>query len=415
MIIHSNIKNSLEAELKQAKTVWVASAMISYSGWMVLQKSIPQTATQTYLIGIDLATDPKVFESILAQLDINARVYETKYTFHPKVYLLQKEDDTFTAIIGSSNTTNWGLEKNVEMNFQIHDQNECRKLLDWFNGLYSEGYFITQHFVDDYRAKFVKASINVKEIKKEAEEIKADLKKGTGQFFSRNHHAVFNKKYHEIENENLKAIRKDVGKKLKELHESIYPQFAAFGLTDLHCHHSKREIVSRYFFNNYSGFYINAMWLHYGKSLPQLQAYSSADKSFNKPDSFINNVRMQVIIHEDSLGIWLVLGRNNGSRIDREYFRNEMKSPSIQKKFYDAFKKLGNEYWIDVPNAPEAKDIKSPTELWKETQKEKLEEYFIIGCDIDWLDKRLSEKNLSTTVLDEFKKLYPLYEIMRHR
>lgn len=415
MIVGKEIKQSLSNELLISKSVWIASAMISQSGWSFLQSKIPNSTTQTFLIGIDLATDPKVFESILAQTDINARVYETKYTFHPKVYLIQKEDDTFTAFIGSSNTTNWGLEKNVEMNFQIHDQKECRKLFDWFDGLYSEGYFITQNFVDDYKAKFVSASIKAKEINRDANEIKTNLKKGSGQFFSRNHHAVFNKKYHEIENENLKAIRKDVGKKLKELHESIYSQFKANGITDLHCHHSKREIVSRYFFNNYSGFYINAMWLHYGKSLPQLQAYSSSDKSFNKPDSFINNVRMQVIIHGDSLGIWLVLGRNNGSRIDREYFRNQMKSPSIQKKFYDAFKKLGNEYWIDVPNAPDVKDIKSPTELWKETQKEKLEDYFIIGCDINWLDKRLSTNNLSTTVLEEFKKLYPLYEIMRHK
>ena len=414
MIIYSNIKNSLETELKQSKTVWIASAMISYSGWLFLQKSIPKSAIQTYLIGIDLATDPKVFESLLANLAINARVYETQYTYHPKVYLIQYEDDSLMAFIGSSNTTNWGLEKNVEMNFQIHDQNECRKLLDWFNGLYSKGYFITQDFVDDYKAKFISASIKAKEIKKDADEIKTDLKKSSGQFFSRNHHAVFNKKYHEIENENLKAIRKDVGKKLKELHESIYPKFEAFGLTDLHCHHSKKEIVSRYFFNNYSGFYINAMWLHYGKSLPQLKAYSNSDKSFNKPDSFINNIRMQVIIHEDSLGIWLVLGRNNGSRIDREYFRDHMKALSVQKEFFDAFKKLGNDYWIDVPNAPEAKDIKTSADLWKETQKERLEEYFIIGCDIDWLDKRLSEKNLPNTVLEEFKKLYPLYEIMRH-
>ncbi|MFN3136336.1 MAG: phospholipase D-like domain-containing protein [Allomuricauda sp.] len=415
MIIHSNIKDSLETELKQAKAVWIASAMISYSGWLFLQKSIPKSAIQTYLIGIDLATDPKVFESLLANLAVNSRVYETQYTFHPKVYLIQYEDDSLTAFIGSSNTTSWGLEKNVEMNFRLDDQKECKKLLAWFNALFSEGHFITQSFADDYKAKFQSASIKAKEINKEAEVIKSDLKIGSNQFFSRNHHAVFNKKYHAVENENLKAIRKAVGIRLKELHAIIYPQFNAYGLTDLHCHHSKREIVSRYFFNNYSGFYINAMWLHYGKSLAQLQAYSSADKSFNKPDSFINNIRMQVIIHEDSLGIWLVLGRNSGSRIDREYFRNQMRNPTVQKKFYDAFKKLGNDYWIDVPNAPKAKDIKSHIDLWKATQKESLEEYFIIGCDIDWLDNRLSEKNLPKTVLEEFRKLYPLYEIMGHK
>lgn len=415
MIIEKDIKSKLQAELNDATSIWIASAMISYSGWGFIQKNIPDNTVQYYLIGIDLATEPKVFESILENLAINARIYETAYTFHPKVYLIKKNDNSFVAFIGSSNTTNWGLEKNIEMNFQVTDQKECKKLLDWFSGLYSEGSLITENFVDDYKAKFVRAAIKAKEIKKDADEIKKDLKKGAGQFFSRNHHAVFNEKYHEIENENLKAIRKEVGGKFKVLHEAIYPQFSAYGLTDLHTHHNKREVVSRYFFNNYSGFYINAMWLHYGKSSPQLKAYTSYDKTFNRPDSFINNIRMQVIIHEDNVGIWLVLGRDNASRIDREYFREQMKKPTIRKKFYNAFKKLGAEYWIDVPNFPDTKDINSPEVLWRETQKENLHEYFIIGTEINWLDKRLSAENLPTTVLEEFRKLYPLYEIMRHK
>lgn len=60
------------------------------------------------------------------------------------MYLIQKIDNSFTAFVGSSNTTNWGLEKNVEMNFQINDQVECKKLLNWFNALYINGYIITQ-------------------------------------------------------------------------------------------------------------------------------------------------------------------------------------------------------------------------------------------------------------------------------
>ncbi|MCR1026398.1 phospholipase D-like domain-containing protein [Cellulophaga baltica] len=415
MIIHSNIKETLENELNQAKSVWIASAMVSYSGWSFLQKNIFKSATQTYLIGVDLATDPKVFESILANLDINARIYETQYTFHPKVYLIKKEDNSFTAFVGSSNTTSWGLEKNVEMNFQINDQSECRKLLNWFNALYVDGYLITQNFVDDYKLKFVKASIKTKEVEKEASNIKTSLIKNKGQFFSKNHHEIFNEKYHRVNSEDLQEIRKEVRRKFIELHKKIYPQFNTYGCIDLHCHHNKTQIVSRHYFNSFSGNYISALWLHYGKSQPQLSKYYNGDTSTNRPDSFINNIRMQVIIHEDSLGIWLVLGRNNGSKIDRDYFRNEMMDVSFQKKFFDAFKKLGDDYWINTPNALAIKNITTPKELFNETQKETLEEYFIIGCDIDWLDKRVSAQNLSKTVLEEFSKLYPLYELMKHK
>lgn len=415
MLISSNIKASIKHELINCKSVWIASAMITNNGWLFLQNNISDSAAQFYLIGIDLATEPKVFKSILQLREINARVYETKYTFHPKVYLIQKEDGNYTAFIGSSNTTSWGLEKNVEMNYQIHNQRDCKELLNWFNSLYANGYLITQKFVDNYEAKFKIASIKVKEIERETISLKVPLTKSKGQFFTKNHHGIFNEKYHTINSIDLQSIRKDVRRKFLELHGIIYPQFSTYGLTDLHCQSNKREIVSRHFFNKFSGNYINAMWLHYGKSKTQLELYKNTDKSINRPFSFINNIRIQVIIHESSLGIWLVLGRNNGSKIDRDFFRGQMKIMSVRKRFFDSFKKLGKEYWINEPNGNSINNIKTPNDLLIETRKERLEEYFIIGRDINWLDKRLSSKNLPTTVLEEFRKLYPLYEIMRHQ
>jgi phosphatidylserine/phosphatidylglycerophosphate/cardiolipin synthase-like enzyme len=197
MIIHSNIKDTLKKELTLSKSIWIASAMITNSGWDFIQKCLPQNAIQFYLIGIDLATEPEVFESILAKSEINARIYETQYTFHPKVYLIKKNDDTFTAFIGSSNTTKWGLEMNVEMNFQINDQAECRKLLDWFSGLYTDGYIITADFIKDYKARFVKTKIKVKEIEKEAEKVKKKILKNKGQFFLKNHHEISTKNFTE--------------------------------------------------------------------------------------------------------------------------------------------------------------------------------------------------------------------------
>jgi HKD family nuclease len=401
--------------LAQAKSIWIASAMISDSGWSFIQKQLSKDVIQHYLIGIDLSTHPSVFQSILNNLEINARVFENAFTFHPKVYIIQKNDDSLTAFIGSSNTTTWGLEKNVEMNFQINDQVECNKLKNWFNRLFAEGYLVTPEFLDDYKSKFVKASYLTKEVESEAAQLKKELSNDKGQFFSRNQHIIFNKKYHRESSEDLKMIRKEVRNKFLVLHKSIYPQFSTYGLADLHCHHQSREIVSRHFFNKFSGNYINAMWLHYGKSLTQLKVYKNADTSTNRADSFINNIRMQVIIREDSIGIWVVLGRNNASKKDREHFRKQMQDVTNQKIFFDALKNLGNEYWLDFPEASAINDIKTPDDLIEEIQKETLDEYFIIGCNINWLDSRLSSQNISTTVLNEFNKLYPLYLMMRHK
>src|SRR5690606_13887864 len=191
MIIHTEIKQKLQVELLEAKSIWIATAMISYNGWKFIQENLSNDSEQHFLIGIDLATEPKVFEELLNNLHINARVYQTNYTFHPKVYLLQKKDNSFTAFIGSSNTTSWGLEKNVEMNFQVNDQVECIKLLEWFNEYYSKGYIITEDFFNDYKSKYTRISTKCKEINSDIQQINSAIAQDAGQFFTRNEHKIF--------------------------------------------------------------------------------------------------------------------------------------------------------------------------------------------------------------------------------
>jgi len=414
MIIHIGIKQKLEAELLDCKSVWIATAMISFNGLKFIQENLSKEAEQHFLIGIDLATEPKVFEELLNNLHINARVYETNYTFHPKVYLFQKNDNSFTAFIGSSNTTSWGLEKNVEMNFQVNEQNECKKILKWFTELYAKGYLITEDFVNNYKSSFIKASYRKKQNQIEVDLISAEVTKGKGQFFSRNDHQIFEAKYHRINSLDLKRIRKVVSNKFKKLHKIIYPQFKNYGLNELYCHHNSREIVSRHFFNRYSGNYINSIWLHYGKSDVELSRYLNDDKSINKPFSFINNIRLQIIIHDKSLGIWLVLGRNNGSGADREHFKNQLQNKSNLKQYFSIIKRL-QDYWIDSGReSVTITNLKDENHLLDLVDKSEIDNYFIIGKEIHYLDASISNQNISNTVLVEFQKLYPLYIFMKH-
>lgn len=411
MILYKDIKNRLKIELEQAAAIWIATAMISDGGWEFMQNNIPKEAEQNFLIGIDLATSPNVFESILGNLDINARIYQSENTFHPKVYIIKKSNSELVAFIGSSNATKGGLENNVEMNFIVTDQEECEKLIRWFKNMFQKGYLITDKFVSDYKLKYKNNGNNIKEIAKNISLIKEYIALDQKQFFNRNQHEIFNEKYHYINTNNLKKIRKEVHDKFRELHFRIYPKFKEYGLLELHCHHNSRQIVSRHYFNAYSGNYINSMWLHYGKSYEELQKYEDQESSF------INNIRIQVIIHKDSLGVWLLLGKNGGSVKDREYFRKQMQNEQIQEEFYNWFKKLGKQYWIKSSNLKSAKaeNILSYQQLTNIVKEETLSDYFIIGRDINFLDDKLSDKNIALTVLGEIQKLYPLYNIMRHK
>ncbi|GGG94706.1 phospholipase D-like domain-containing protein [Pedobacter zeae] len=414
MILHNNIKEFLGQELTQAKEVWIASAMISRNGLKFIQEHIPKIAKQHYLIGIDLNTEPEVFVRLYANSDHNARVYKSAYTYHPKVYLILGLDDSLKAIIGSSNTTTWGLEKNVEMNFQISDQAECTKLLDWFNGLYAKGHIITPEFIDSYRASFVRMRSKVKEIDTEAASLKLELAENSGQFFTHNQHRIFKEIYHTVENDDLKELRKEVRARFLELHSRIYPAFVKEGLVNLHAHHQKKEWVSRHFFNRFSGFYINAMWLHYGKSESELAVYNNGDRSINNPSRFINNIRMQVIIHDQDVGLWLMLGRGGASLIDRKHLKNKLADLAFRTVFFDAFKNLGKGYWINAGAPVGEADIVTADQLAQIVMQSREDAYFIIGRNIYYLDNALSDKQIATTVMEAFKKLYVLYELIRH-
>ncbi|RZJ76277.1 MAG: hypothetical protein EOO45_02810 [Flavobacterium sp.] len=255
------------------------------------------------------------------------------------MYLILNRDGQFRAFVGSSNTTSWGLEKNVEVNFRIDDRAECQKLLDWFYELYGKGYLITDSFLAEYRSRFKRAVYKKKEIQADEQVINEDLAKDEGQFFTQNEHQIFEEKYHKMQSADLRRIRENVSEKFKLLHEWIYPLFKSSGLVDLHAHHHGPSIVSRHYFNTFSGNYVNAIWLHYGKSLGQLQQYKSKHEL-----AFINNIRLQVILRENFVGFWLMLGRPNASIKDREKFRSNLSSPEVMQEIFQAIKNLGKGY-----------------------------------------------------------------------
>ncbi|WP_162989999.1 hypothetical protein [Chryseobacterium sp. 6424] len=48
MIIETNIKSKIKSELIDAKSFWVATAMISNNGWSFIQKNISKNTEQYF-------------------------------------------------------------------------------------------------------------------------------------------------------------------------------------------------------------------------------------------------------------------------------------------------------------------------------------------------------------------------------
>ncbi len=410
--ISNNIDHDLKEALSEAKEVWVAVAMMNSGGYSLF-KDLPDKVIQNIVVGIDLPTPPKTLRKLLNKCSshFSAKIYESEYTYHPKLYIVKSINEMYCAFVGSSNATYSGLNKNVELNVKITDQKQCKKLVHWYREIEIGAKLLTDELINTYAIRYKKIKKRTEKLEEEIQIAKTEIDFGSGQFFTPNQHAVFSYQYRKVNSHSLLELRKDVRTRLIDLNDRILPEFENFGLSDLHPNSRKQDRTSRHYINSFSGKNIQSIWLHYGKSRQQLEVYSDKDDQ-----SFINHARIQVIIHDNNVGIWLVLGKDWGSRIDRDYFRSQMENEQIRDTFFNALRVLDDNYWLDYKGWNDlayVKDIESVAQLHGIAKEESIAHYFIIGKNYDVDDQALSDENIGATILEEFKKLYPLYLIMR--
>ncbi|MEP4095797.1 phospholipase D-like domain-containing protein [Reichenbachiella sp.] len=410
-----NLRNELQQLLPKAKEVYIATALVKHSGFRFIEDKIPEGCHREYVVGIHLPTDPQVLQELMTLSQkgyLKARIYNSKKTYHPKVYIL-RVDDKLSAFIGSANTTDGGLSNNVEMSTRIDDQNQCNQLLDWFHAIYSEASNIEPEFLNKYtkfynrnrkRNSGYRSDWNT--LFKKDKNFNLQSFKDTHQFFKCQHFEAYQKAFWNNYGDQANERRRMVKARFLQLHRAIENRFVEFGLIELHKHYHTQNIVSSHVYRkNFTSKNLASMWLHYGFSEAELDGVS-----------FLNRPRIQVILRPDHVGIWLVVGKDKGGgKQERKRFKELMTdSKAFRNLFYLHLKELDS-YWIQ-PSSPvkEEKtvniiDIKSASHLHSITQKDTLKDYFIIGREYRPDDKSISEKYIAEEILTQFSKLYPLF------
>lgn len=410
-----NLRDELEQLLPKAKEAYIASALIKHSGFRFIEDNMPEGCSREYVVGIHLPTDPQVLQELMTlsqREDLKARVYSSKKTYHPKVYII-RVNDKLSAFIGSANTTDGGLSNNVEMSIRIDDQKECNLLLDWFHTIYSEASIIDTEFIEKYtkfynrnrkRNAGYRSDLNTLFKKDKTFNLQSFI--DNDQFFKREHFEAYQKAFWNDYGDQANERRRMVKERFLQLHRAIENRFEEFGLTELNRHYHTQNIVSSHVYRkNFTSKSLASMWLHYGFSKPELKGVS-----------FLNRPRIQVILRPDHIGIWLVVGKNKGGgRQERLRFKQQMaESKAFRNMFYLHLKELDS-YWIQPSSSVEEGktvniiDIKSASHLHSITQKDTLKDYFIIGREYEPNDIAVSDTNIVEEVLTEFSKLYPLY------
>lgn len=417
--MYQQLQTQLDKYLREAKHVYIATALIKNYGYKFIYQRLPDDAKCYYLIGLNLPSDAEVFERMLnVPLEKGyTRIFVEDQTFHPKVYLIERICGNWIAFIGSANTTNGGLIGNVEMSIATEDQATCINLLNWFTDLSTNACELTPEFVREWRRTTSRIRqrqsansadvIDVRSLLKSKSEITThQIKISEGQFFKTNHYEAFSEPFWTDKSLKANAERKKVWLRLAELDSRIYPLFDGYQFKELSSHYWKQSRISHY--QHRKGFnntYLRSIWLHYGYP----------DRAIQK--DFVKHPRMQVILHQNNLGIWLVLGTPNSSIRERERFKkNLVEHPTFADLVYQVIANIGGIYSIRMNGKPpiHLSKFDSADKLAKALLSEELHQYLIFGREYHPDSPDLSDANIAETILMEFQRLHPLYLLYKN-
>lgn len=402
--------------LKNAMSCSIASAAISERGFDFIISRLNGSCKCRIITGLDLPTPPKLLWEILGKAGdkLCFKVFTDNF-FHPKVYIFELKDKSKVAFIGSGNFTMGGLQENEEVFYKIILPKEIENLKLWFDEYFERSVFLDETIIKEYEKIYPSIKDREEKSRKEKEqfndrisgEFNWDNVDFKGQYFVREDYLAFDESKAQLNTPEVRKERVKVQNKLLYLHDDLKTKFCH--RNNLYEHYDSNHIVSSLDPTFHHEHKLRSMWLAYGRSKAELQKYYEDAKH-------MDFIRLQVIIEQQSFGIWLMPGKENGGTEDREYFRGQMKSPAYRKKFYDLLMALDKSYWIEVSgDGEDVNTFKSPDALWEFTNSDDSEYYFIIGRNYEPGDNAISEKNVLATIKNEFKKLLPLYNLMKDK
>jgi HKD family nuclease len=163
-----NLAEVILTHLPWAQDARFAVAFVKTSGLRAievgLRKCLDKGATVEFLVGLDFRlTEPKALSEVIAWGRNNPLLslfcYSNPFSddapvYHPKLYIVNK-GKAATAVIGSSNLTEGGLRKNIELNIvvELQSQDEFLSILyETYNTFkYQPGRFIPdEEFLENY-------------------------------------------------------------------------------------------------------------------------------------------------------------------------------------------------------------------------------------------------------------------------
>lgn len=172
-LANSEVSDEMKKVFSKCKEFSLATAILTKSGLTVIDKELKKClrlgGKGSILIGTDLPSEPDAIRELMLLDKAYPKHLKLKYMkpggnriFHPKI-LITKD----MAIIGSSNFTGGGLEKNHEANLIVRDPNvlkDIKRYFEWYF-LGSNSRNITDEWLREYSKSYKKSERSFKQLK----------------------------------------------------------------------------------------------------------------------------------------------------------------------------------------------------------------------------------------------------------
>lgn len=400
--------------LQQVEHCYIATAAISEAGFDFIRSRIPTKSKMEIVTGLDVPTSPEVLRRIWRNYQgrITLNIY-TKNFFHANVYIFDLPFRKSVAFVGSGHFTLDGIKDGEELFYKITDAKEIENLKSWFIGYYEFGEPLSEALIQEY--EYLYPTLKQRDIasRQEKKQFMAlttagfswDQIKFKLQYFKKEDYLALSSSKARLTTPEVMAERETVKNKLLQLHELIYDQVHRL---KLHEDHDSNQIVSSLDPADHPDGQLRSMWMAYGPSDAGL-------KKYNPPATLTEVMQLQIILQQKEVGIWLVPGKPNTGKADREHFKNKMNDAEYRIQFHQLLIALGAGYWIEIAGERKAiETFQNEETLWEFTKADNGMYYaFIIGKNYSPADAEISIENIAATIMKEFDKLVLVYRHMK--
>jgi hypothetical protein len=239
----------------------------------------------------------------------------------------------------------------------------------------------------------------------------------TGQFFSYKDYEAFFPR-----NQRLSVTRvpqrKDVQNKFLDLAKALLPQLHSQGM-NLYVHWSSNHITSLIQPMVYNALHVSWLGVRFGKHQDEVMRLTSGAED----DEFIGfqkHACLQISISGDKFETALYHAVPHDA-VDRPYLHEQMQKRGFCQRLVDKLRTFEGRpcYWIvdsvvdEFSFDFETQKAEDFPEFYCETDRDGYYSYLCFQYEAD--DKQISKKNIQTTILNNFKLFYPVFESVAKR